>query len=359
MANYTLFDRNRLVNEGNGQTGGQPATQHTPAEYAAKQTASPANTPAQSTTGYPGQAAAAGTASNALGNLIGGGSTRSTSGTSGGTPAYTAPVAPDINPVLPENSYQAQLDKMYADITGQGSFNYDLNADGLYQMYRDMYMQNGRQAMMDTMGQAAALTGGYGNSYANTVGNQAYQQWMTQLNSVVPDLYDRAYQRYSDNLDRMMNMYQLTMPQAEAEREYAYKIATALLGSGQMPSAETLAMAGISAQDAQTMWSMMQPQPSGGGGYSSGRNANTGGAGLNGTNVPSGLLAKMAASAQRQQSGGTGAGNTGTPANDYSGRLQGGTGAGGYNLPTVQQNGVQNYQDRLVNAANEMRKLVR
>lgn len=73
----------------------------------------------------------------------------------------------------------------------------------------DQYTQLGQQAMRDTMGQAAALTGGYGTSYANLVSNQAYQQYLTALNESIPDLYDRAYQVYQDEGDELLSQYQL------------------------------------------------------------------------------------------------------------------------------------------------------
>jgi hypothetical protein len=72
-------------------------------------------------------------------------------------------------------------------------FKYDLNGDALYQQYKDKYTQQGKLAMADAMGQASALTGGYGNSYAATVGNQAYQAYLGQLNDVIPELYQLAY----------------------------------------------------------------------------------------------------------------------------------------------------------------------
>lgn len=50
--------------------------------------------------------------------------------------------------------------------------------------------------MQDTMGQAAALTGGYGNSYAQGVGQQAYQGYLQQLNDNVPQLQAQALQTY-------------------------------------------------------------------------------------------------------------------------------------------------------------------
>ena len=65
-------------------------------------------------------------------------------------------------------------------------FNYDVNGDPLYQQYKHSYMTQGKQAMEDTIGQAAAMTGGYGNSYATAAGGQAYQSYLDQLNDRYP-----------------------------------------------------------------------------------------------------------------------------------------------------------------------------
>ena len=86
-------------------------------------------------------------------------------------------------------------------------FSYDFNTDALYQQYKDQYIQQGQMAMMDTMGQAAAMTGGYGNSYAQTVGQQAYNQQLNQLNAIMPELYDRAYGIYQQEGQDLFNMY--------------------------------------------------------------------------------------------------------------------------------------------------------
>lgn len=105
--------------------------------------------------------------------------------------------------------YVAQLNALYDQVMNRKPFQYDLNGDLLYRQMADQYTQLGQQAMRDTMGQAAALTGGYGNSYAQQVGNQAYQQYLTALNQQVPELYDRAYNAYQDETDRLLQQYEL------------------------------------------------------------------------------------------------------------------------------------------------------
>ena len=103
--------------------------------------------------------------------------------------------------------YQSQLDDLYQKITNRGPFKYSLNGDMLYQNAKDQYQQLGKQAMVDTIGQATQLTGGYGNSYAQNVGNQAYQQYLLKLNDRIPEFYEMARQRYADEGDQMNLQY--------------------------------------------------------------------------------------------------------------------------------------------------------
>lgn len=104
-----------------------------------------------------------------------------------------------------QSPWQDQIKDLLNNITNRDKFQYDMNADPIYNQYKDMYAKQGQQAMMDTMGNAASLTGGYGSSYASTAGNQAYQAYLQQLNNVVPDLANNAYGRYRDEGNDMYN----------------------------------------------------------------------------------------------------------------------------------------------------------
>lgn len=103
-------------------------------------------------------------------------------------------------------------------LTNRKAFSYDLNGDVLYQQYKDNYITQGKQAMMDTMGQAAAMTGGYGNSYAATVGNQTYQGYLQGLNDRVPELYQMAMQKYKMDGDQLKTAYDVL----NSDRELDY-----------------------------------------------------------------------------------------------------------------------------------------
>lgn len=105
------------------------------------------------------------------------------------------------------NSYEDQLHDLYDQIVNRDKFRYDINQDELYQQYAKQYAEKGRMAMMDTMGQAAALTGGYASTYGQAVGQQQYDAYLQQLNDVVPELYQMAYNQYQDEGDRMQQQY--------------------------------------------------------------------------------------------------------------------------------------------------------
>lgn len=106
-------------------------------------------------------------------------------------------------------AWQDKADSFLSEYQNREPFSYDINEDALYQMYRDMYVQQGQMAMMDAIGQTAAMNGGYGNSYAQAAGQQAYHQYLNQLNAIVPELYQMAQNRYDLEGQRMLDMYNL------------------------------------------------------------------------------------------------------------------------------------------------------
>ncbi|MGN0982805.1 MAG: hypothetical protein ACI4O0_07940 [Candidatus Limivicinus sp.] len=111
---------------------------------------------------------------------------------------------------LPEysSSYDQQITELYNKIVSREPFKYDPMSDSLYGQYREQYTRMGRMAMMDSMGKAAALTGGYGSSYAQKVGQQEYDEYLQKLGEVMPELYGAAYQRYKDQGEALESQYQ-------------------------------------------------------------------------------------------------------------------------------------------------------
>ena len=95
-----------------------------------------------------------------------------------------------------QSRYDTQAKSLYDQLQNREPFRYDIDADALYRQYRDQYTALGRKAMEDTMGRAQAMTGGYANSYAQTAGQQAYENYLGKLADAIPELYSQALERY-------------------------------------------------------------------------------------------------------------------------------------------------------------------
>lgn len=108
-----------------------------------------------------------------------------------------------------KNPYAKRMKRTLNSILNRQEFAYDMNADAMYQLYKDQYMQQGMSDMQDTMGDVAAQTGGMISSAAVAAGNQAYQMNLTALNQKIPELYNTALQRYNTQTQDLYNQYGL------------------------------------------------------------------------------------------------------------------------------------------------------
>ena len=72
-----------------------------------------------------------------------------------------------------KSSFEDELSQLYEQIAQRKPFAYDPQTDAQYRNYAYQYARKGRDAMEDTMGAAAGLTGGYASSYAQTASQQA------------------------------------------------------------------------------------------------------------------------------------------------------------------------------------------
>ena len=116
-----------------------------------------------------------------------------------------------------QSQWESQLAGTLEQILNRKSFQYDMNADALYNQYRDQYIRQGKLAMEDTLGRAAALTGGYGSSYAQQVGQQTYQGYLANLNDRLPELYRLALSKYQQEGDDLLSRYDLLSKQESTD----------------------------------------------------------------------------------------------------------------------------------------------
>ena len=131
------------------------------------------------------------------------------------------------SPLL-NSQYQAVLDAANK-VTSRADFSYNPATDPLYQQYADSYTRSGQRAMTDVLGQLAARTGGMASSYAGSMAQQTYDNYMADLANKIPELYQTAYKMYADDLDRdrqdfnmLYGMYTDALGQYNTDRNFAY-----------------------------------------------------------------------------------------------------------------------------------------
>ncbi|MBR6538109.1 MAG: DUF3597 family protein [Lachnospiraceae bacterium] len=114
--------------------------------------------------------------------------------------------------------YTDQISQLIKDFQNREKFSYDSATDPLFQQMLGSAMQSGNLAMQDTMGQAAALTGGYGSSYSQAVGNNAYNQYIQEAYNNLPEYYQLAMDAYNMEGQNMLN--QISLLDAADSKEY-------------------------------------------------------------------------------------------------------------------------------------------
>lgn len=181
-------------------------------------------------------------------------------------PAQTAPAAtpvtstspsPVAQPAASSSSPQASVtelrsrsDELQRQLAAIAPFTYDKANDPAYQAYSAQYERNARRAMEDTLAQVAARTGGLASSYAGAAAQQQYQRYMTDLDNIVPQLEQIAYDRYRDTQNDLQK--QITTQRSIEQSEYK-NLADLIESTGYQPTAEELYAAGMTSDRARAL----------------------------------------------------------------------------------------------------------
>ena len=116
-------------------------------------------------------------------------------------------------------THKEALNNLLNEFMNREDFEYDVDKDQMFQQALASAMGSGKTAMQDTMGQAAALTGGYGSTYATTAGNQAYNAFIEDAYNNLPEYYNMALQAYEAEGQQMIQQY--NMLDAADTKEYS------------------------------------------------------------------------------------------------------------------------------------------
>lgn len=134
-----------------------------------------------------------------------------------------------------ESSYAQEIEGLIDTLLGM-EFSYDMESDPLFTMSRDQSVKNARLAMEDTLGKAAMLTGGYGNSYALGAAQQAYNNELSSFTDIIPELYEAAYGRFNDEREAIADSISLLSDIDSAEFEKYMDIFKEYLNEGELYS---------------------------------------------------------------------------------------------------------------------------
>lgn len=108
-----------------------------------------------------------------------------------------------------DSPYKAEIDSLVSQIRERDPFTWDLESDKLWPSYRKQYLREGERATEDAIARAAAMSGGMPSTAAITAGTQAGDYYATQLSDKIPELEQRAFERYlteGDQLREDLNM---------------------------------------------------------------------------------------------------------------------------------------------------------
>ena len=106
-------------------------------------------------------------------------------------------------------SYTDRVEALFNEYMNREEFEYDVSEDQLFQQALAAAMGSGKTAMQDTMGQASALTGGYGSTYATSAGNQAYNSFIEDAYNNLPEYYNMALQAYQMEGEELMQQFNM------------------------------------------------------------------------------------------------------------------------------------------------------
>lgn len=141
----------------------------------------------------------------------------------------TAPTSNAVSPAkqqlsMLQKGYSSPLDDaingLYDSVFNQSkaTFDYDVSGDPAYNQYAETYKRNAKLMSEDALAQASALTGGYGSSYGQAVASQAYNEQLSKMNDIVPELRQNAYNEWNDKRAKEIEALTLLLNERDRER---------------------------------------------------------------------------------------------------------------------------------------------
>lgn len=117
---------------------------------------------------------------------------------------------------------KSNIEKLAEDYVNSSYDKFTQGTD--YASLAKRYSTQGRRAMDDTLGMAAARTGGLASSYAVAAGNQAYNDHMSKLEDAARALYDSQMTEKANKLTVAQGLYDRQYGEWENERDFGFDV---------------------------------------------------------------------------------------------------------------------------------------
>ena len=124
-------------------------------------------------------------------------------------------------------AYAKEVEQLFGDVMNQEKFSYDPVKDKLFQLYKQQYTNQGNRAMNNQLGAAAAFSGGYNSSAAQTSSQNAYQNYLNALSQKASETYQNALNMYRYNQQNMLDKYNAARDMNNSANEAYWKQADA------------------------------------------------------------------------------------------------------------------------------------
>lgn len=111
------------------------------------------------------------------------------------------------------------INTLYDRVINQKEFEYEPSAGPTYNRYADIYARNAKLMSEDAMAQAAQLTGGYGSSYGQAVATQAYNEEMSKMADIIPDLRQQALAEHENERAKEIEALSLLLNERDTQRD--------------------------------------------------------------------------------------------------------------------------------------------
>lgn len=103
-----------------------------------------------------------------------------------------------------DNRYAEQQQALLDAILNRPDFSWSKETDPQWSSYKKSYLREGDRATANALAQASAASGGRASTAAITAATQAGDYYATQLNDIIPTLYQQAYDRYLNEYSMML-----------------------------------------------------------------------------------------------------------------------------------------------------------